>query len=612
MDDPSSPGSSEMKFLPRPTLGAWCVLFCAAVVATYWLVPQPSLAFATSKAQQSPNSWVPPIGIPEPSFGIRELAPNPPSPWISPTRGFYYVAESEGGTDERNEYGTPTHARRTIPLELPAGSVVVVHGTYSFDHLSPQYVHVHGTSSAPVFIRGVDTGANRPTVTRSLSVYGSYAIVENVLFDHSTITAHGRGAAIGLPNGDSHVPADCSTQQRPACADHIVFRHNELRGSTGQSAFRACGGLNVGGWVDNLPRGASHNNVVFWDNYIHDEGQMDPPTDDDQPCSVLNVGRYASHVWIVDNRCFNVAQSCVQIVPTNDGSAYNDTHHIYVGRNESNRASKAAFWVKAASDVIFSQNIAHDTVEKSYNPSTAFGLQYGPQRVWFLFNEAYNVTGGIWMASDSNGGPDQRYFLIGNVLHDITNRGGYFRKWDPDKAWSSAAIFDSTGRQTYIADNLIFGLNEANGINKPPGGGQQVITNNIITGLRQRSSWTMYIETDGDFGHSIIDYNVLAPVRVKVANQEYTSRSALRSAAKCVHCSDVQPKFRNAEAGDYAPTSDSPASRSGAENPAYEIFQKLYGIDIRRDFTGRPRTHNAAWDIGPFGSLEARTSASGK
>jgi hypothetical protein len=528
----------------------------------------------------SGKSWLPPIGIPEPPFGIREVAPPSPSHWSAAIPSFIYVnAESPAATDLQNPYGSPAHPRRTIPGKLPAGTVVEVHGRYTFDHTGRNRVLAVGTQSNPVYIRGAGAAGQRAVMTKGLVLYGSYAIVENILFDHSGTTAAGTGVGIGLPDDDSRAPAECTRERRPACADHIVFRHNELMGATGPGAFRNCGGLNVGGWTDNLPAGSNQSFIVFWDNNIHDEGQMNPLTDKDQPCTVLNVGRYAHHVWILDNKCTNVAQSCVQIVPTTNGSAYEDTHHIYVGRNISDRASKNAFWVKAASDVIFSENVAHDTVEKSYNPSTGFGLQYGPQRVWFLYNEAYNVTGGIWLAGDSDGGPDQRYFLVGNYIHDITNAGRYFTTWEPHKPWSSAGIFDASGAELHIVGNVLWGFKEANGINKPSSGGGLEIANNFIGSFADRNSWALFFENSRDFQRATVDYNQFMP-RVWDGEGGHTSAKSLQGQGKCRHCNEAGVAARQQTAFKSAAAANQLLDQE-FESAVYDSFFKLYGIDIR-------------------------------
>jgi len=94
------------------------------------------------------KEWSPPIGIPSPAFGIKEchtmyaksqidrgngLAPYPLSADGPYT---HYVDNTHAAaTDEGNPFGSSGKPRKSIPLLLPAGSVVEVHGgPYSFAH----------------------------------------------------------------------------------------------------------------------------------------------------------------------------------------------------------------------------------------------------------------------------------------------------------------------------------------------------------------------------------------------------------------------------------------------------------------------------------------------
>src|SRR5262245_5023514 len=88
------------------------------------------MALACGISRQAHAAWQPPIGIPEPPFGINEVAPPRPNPWTTPVAGYYYVDESRGD-DKNNPYGTPRRPKKTIPDNLPAGSVVEVHGVYT-------------------------------------------------------------------------------------------------------------------------------------------------------------------------------------------------------------------------------------------------------------------------------------------------------------------------------------------------------------------------------------------------------------------------------------------------------------------------------------------------
>ncbi|MEP0843651.1 MAG: hypothetical protein HRF43_13185, partial [Phycisphaerae bacterium] len=107
------------------------------------------------------QAWVPPIGVPMPTFGIREQAPASPSPWTGTVAGFYYVDNTHSAsTDASNPNGYPAKPRKTIPTDLPAGSVVEVRGgpyTYTIGGVIP--LGGNGTAAQPVFIKGVSAPA---------------------------------------------------------------------------------------------------------------------------------------------------------------------------------------------------------------------------------------------------------------------------------------------------------------------------------------------------------------------------------------------------------------------------------------------------------------------
>src|SRR5262245_45407632 len=91
------------------------------------------------------SAWTPPIGVPAPQFGINQVAPPTPNPWLASTPGFYYVDKSHpAATDSGNAYGSPATPRRTIPLTLPAGALVELHGAYDEPHNSPRGITMAG------------------------------------------------------------------------------------------------------------------------------------------------------------------------------------------------------------------------------------------------------------------------------------------------------------------------------------------------------------------------------------------------------------------------------------------------------------------------------------
>ena len=347
--------------------------------------------------------WTPPIGIPVPSFGIAEVAPALPSPWTTETSGFYYVG---GGSDSRG-YGTPAAPRATIPSPLPAGSVVVLAGTYAVNHESNR-IEPQGTASQPVWIVGASP---RPTVTEKWIVIGSHYMIENIDFAWANSSRNGKLILAG---------------------SHGVVRNCDLRGDTNEG---------VGGLV---PYGSS---IVVWKNHIHDSGDLNAIYDQDN--HGISVGEDTSYLWIVDNEIARNSGDGVQI---NAGSveAQARTHHIYVGRNKAHHNKQSGLWTKQATDVIFSENevYGHKASRSSYGQGT--GFQYAPSYVWFLYNNVHDNEFGIALSSNSDLGNGTESFFVGNVITN-THAPGY----SAANAWSGGAFMFAGGVNRYLTKNKV-------------------------------------------------------------------------------------------------------------------------------------------------------------
>ena len=173
-----------------------------------------------------PPSWQPPIGIPRPEFGIEETyrmydEPSNRNPALTYTQnsegGYYthYVDNTDpDATDTDNPYGTASIPRLTIPLNLPAGSVVEVHGgPYTYASGVVLGITGIGTVAQPIFVRGADID-NRPIFNSGVQVDGEYIILENINSDGSAGPANG-GVLVLAP------------------AHHVAVRHSEVQNRVG-------------------------------------------------------------------------------------------------------------------------------------------------------------------------------------------------------------------------------------------------------------------------------------------------------------------------------------------------------------------------------------------
>jgi Right handed beta helix region len=511
---------------------------------------------------QVQEPWVPPIGIPAPSFGIDEQAPDPPDPWRAAVPGFYYVdASDRQATDAGNPYGYPGSPRATIPTRLPAGAVVELNGIYDHEHSSPHGIVAEGTRERPVFIRAADP-ARPPAIVRFWEVGGSYVILDHLKFrDRDGVTT---GSLVF---------------QAPAA--YAALRHSEVSGNL------ASGGLGIESWDG---RSVSHD-VVIYHNRIHDNGDVHANFDQDR--HGIHVGARANHVWVVDNEMWRNSGDGIQI---NAGSRALEatTHHIYVGRNVSHHNKQNGFWTKQAVDVIFSQNVAYSHRPGNSSMGVGLGFQYAPSFVWFLFNRVYDSDYGIQAASDSDLGTGTDSFYIGNVIFDIHDSDGDF---NPGTSWHNCAISLAGGVNRYVVNNTIYDVDS--GICSAGASGQVGIYDNLVFKVRPDGQH-VFLELAALASASRGAGNVFGP------NYRAMTGGVQRDVEQPVH----GPRGSNVVVRDpgmildaahlFDLTASSPAVDAGIDDPAgvYATYLKRYGLDIRRDVHGRRRPLCAGYDAG--------------
>jgi hypothetical protein len=496
-----------------------------------------------------PGAWVPPIGIPEPSFGIRETAPPVPSPWDAQTPGFYYVDQYHpGATDSSNTYGTPARPRVSIPNTLPAGAVVEVHGLYTLAHSSPRMIGGDGSPQSPIFIRGTSS-ANRPRIAKAWEIKGHYMILENLEF------ADEDG---DLSGGDVGRPIML------APAHHVALRASEVSGNLNS------GGVGLASWT-----GETAHDIVVYDNLIHHNGDWQATFDQDRHGVAVGTSLY--NVWILDNEMHHNSGDGVQI----NGDA--TTHHIYVGRNLSWQNKQTGFWCKTAYDVVFSQNEAHSHVPSGSSPGAGMGWQYDGKRIWFLYNHLHDNTLGVRGASASQGGTEDIY-LIGNVIHHTTD-------W-AIQVWSTDPI-------VYVVHNTVSGsgggiwaqgseaFHMSNNIISSVGGLGQIM---IIGSLAQRA----YVD------HCLLHQSG-GTMRIEWEGAVFNSLAAFQAATgRGQGCVEGDPRFVNVGQNDFHLQSGSPAIGRGVAHTAYAAFAALYGLDIAVDRDGILRGEGQGYEIGAY------------
>ncbi len=481
------------------------------------------------------DGWQAPIGIPEPSFGVRETVANT---YGSDSYFTHWVDRNHSSaTDSNNPNGSPSKPRVTVPTNLPAGSVVELRGgPYDYSSGGDLQMSANGTAQQPVFVRGPRNGP-RPRITRSVNFGGKYMIVENIEFD---------GANGMFTDGGDH---------------HIAVRNSEFIGGGGA-------GILIISWD-----GSTMHDIVISNCVIHDWG--DYQASFDQDFHGINVGHKVNNIWLLDNELYHNSGDGVQINGGQGG--WSSTHHIYLGRNEAWENKQTGFWAKQSSHVIMSENIAHgNRPSDSSLHAAGMGGQYDPNPIWFLYNEIYDCDTGFAQMSGDGGGGNSYY--IGNVIHDLYDSNNDF---NAGTAWSNAAFTLIGTNNRYIINNTAY--NVPAGINGPATYGSYVIANNIIANINEPGGRHVMLEYPGAVNNSSLTnclfYQNGSAVDIQWANSypQATSFSGTFSA---------NPMFVSPGADNYSLQSGSPAVGAGsssAENSVYNTFESTYGISIRPD-----------------------------
>ncbi len=493
--------------------------------------------------------YVPPIGIPMPSFGIHETAPSLPSPWSSDVSGFYYV--KTGGSNSGNGY--PGNPRNAIPNSgLPAGAVVVIDGQYNTAH---SQLILNGTSANPIYI--ISSVTDQAIIKQKWVVTGSYYIIDGVNAEWDNSSGNGKLLISG---------------------SYGVVKNGSYRGDTNKGV----GSVSI----------SNGDNIVFYNNSVSIAG--DWQATEDQDTHAMGISTNISYLWVLDNSFSRSSGDGIQINAANTANQSN-THHIYIGRNTAFENKQNGFWTKQATDVIFSENVAYKHIPSGSSPGVGLGQQYGPENVWYLFNKVYGNYGGITIASRS-GGVGENIYIIGNQIYNNNLNPNF----DPGNSWANAGITITGGVNVAILNNVL--ANNSGGINTPIGSGEFLIYNNIIDTPVVAGANSIFFYESGLASSSFVDNNIFNETAViRWGRSAQDNLSSFQSTfSQCENCEEANPQYVDSLNGDFTLQASSSAIDSGRVSDAYQVFQNLYGIDIRKDVAGLARPQGSGWDMGAF------------
>ena len=591
------------------------------------------------------GTWIPPIGIPRPSFGIEE---QPEDFYDSSTLyvvgNFNYKIYNYQGrnipythfVDNTNvncgtgdNYGTPSVPICDIPTpnNVPEGSVILVAGgTDTQPYMGESSIGVggSGTSQKPIFIIGIPNNPALEGKPRfALDLDGDVEIIGSyVILDGFRIRAEGK--IIGF---------EISSWPGFQESDHIGVRNNYAH----DMPFVL--GLSKTAFSANKNDGFFHNNIVFfnntvysWGNYtlLYNPARESAPglgdIDTSQPkfqhdMNAFGANARFSDVWVIDNIAYEIGGDGVG--SGNSGAVFEDglvhPRNVYIGRNHFYKARENAVDIKEADRVVISQNEFNNFVDSDSSDGSAIGIHEDsgtPRNTWVLYNNIHDVARGMKFSRQGS-----EHFAIGNVVYRCSREGiGVVRP-------GGTLGIQFPGANVSILNNLAYDCAVPFYTQKDNNFPEAFvdIKNNIAGGpvLSSGSSEGQLIVTWAehlDVNHINITSNLLEPllgiqdnVRVKWNSVYEGPFNSFPDKDKFVNTIIGDPQFTDIINDNYEPLSNLYVDQGTDIQQVLDKYEADFGVPINVDFNGNPRFVGGAIDIGPFefqsGQINCNTNA---
>jgi hypothetical protein len=517
------------------------------------------------------------IGLPLPDFGIeqshlrykeetydfggkaeryRDAGSGPYTHYIDNT--------AAAATDIDNPYGTPARPRLTIPLNLTAGSVVELRGgpyTYETKRYYGAAILGTGTAEKPIFVRGGMAG-RKVQWRSSLTVRGSYIIIENLLFEGP----RNSGVKIWNPS------------------DHITVRTNEARGHTEGGPIFA---LN--------PKSSSNSktdfnrDILFYKNYLHDNGY--PCLEATRLGNGFQIQGNSRRVWIIENVIVDGAEDGIHIIHYKNSNYPPDSIFIY--RNIISRHTENAIDVKRSRNIVIAHNVFSGFDPYSIPPSdgsdgSAICLNNeGPagtvaENHYILFNTFYDCAIGV--RAEYSG------CIYGNRFYDID---------------SCAISFRHVPRMLII--NNTFSNVHSGILNNGAGAAFSILNNIICIGPAANGFHICYNSANSGEIRNNLFWGPQAKAILRTGRRSWRTGLASWPPALSGGSLEADPAFISTALNDSAflqPSAGSPARSKGLYNgsltPLLEDFRGAFNADLSIDIRSVSRPVKRAWTLGAF------------
>lgn len=574
------------------------------------------------------------VAIPAPPFGINE------SHWMYAGQMFDYggrlgpykdagngpythFVDFNIGSDASNPYGSAANPRKSIPANLPAGSVVELHGQNITTQ--PRYVvSGNGTLSRPIFIRGAGP-TQKPIFRRPMSVESSNIIFENLEFDGRDFGPGTTGANWFWVTNTETTPYRTFSR---VCLRHSIIRDQPAIGP-GENPAGVVMGVRHFDPALNDPT-LRVENIVVYDVEIRNFGQWNDfsGTEDHSGCLITANARSC---WILDCHFHHLRGPGVSPSRTGALPLQTSPTRVYIGRNYIHNCKETAVSFKNALSSIFCKNVCHTFRKSSSSPGFAVVVvdddptpQWpGSDEIWVLFNTIYDSESGIWHelrnASTLAADKHSRSYIVGNLLFDIRLIRG-----SPDTA--GVAIHKGQLAESRIVGNTIYncdhGIWAGFGALVDPSHTTQVIRNNLIADLTERFLATngmhamhIYVTPSSILPYTTIDHNLhfegAGQQRFTIAHigqlnfNYYSVFEMYVDTGFGAASPESNPLFANLVNLDFRPVPGSDADGSGTSDEVYNLFLKQFGRSIDFYLDGSPRPP----DVSMIGAFPLATGA---
>ncbi len=516
--------------------------------------------------------------------------------WDNAPNAYYVAYDGDNGTAGNGGNGNPTNPRLTLPSgSLPAGTIIFVEGEGiarpSGDGsvtTGRDFHEITGWEPTPATFNSAGTysttddicwmvGINDPRIQAADGTLqnSNHFIFDGVIFGHPSDNRAGR-----------IIMSNCH---------YSCFRHGAQYGNG--TGFEN----NVGGQELGISDCTFH---MYYDQEIAYCGAWL------ETVSVKDFHAWRPSwdnrwLWCIDCHLHHLAGDSTQVGNSDNlDTIDHNSHYTYFAGNECHDNQENAIDCKNSSHVICSGNHCYD-----FTGAGAGGA---------------NSTA-IVLSQDGEGYHSNHHWAFANLVHDsglgIRCSGNNGAGDDGPTSTPNSDGFIQADRD-YVIGNLIYdcttGMSAAHGSDQDTGGAEHHFINNTVARATTGVDINMFQGSNPLFDNYIdgnIFYECTTEISVSGDNAldhyEVTDNVLFKTGGGEVieGTPDVQsgnilgqdPLFVDPANNDFDLASTSSSAHDMTdENAAYQLFQDMYGIDIRKDFAERTRPAGAAWDAGAY------------